>query len=290
MGGGGGRRLCCGMTTAASPAPQPLADRQVEAYRRDGYLDGGPLLSAAEVDGLRAELDRVIADRGRDGAPQPVQIVDMSGQPGLEVWQVVNIWQASPAFARLLRHPRLAAMLRRLAGPEDGRVLRLWHDQIQYKPAGHGGVNWWHQDAPYWPALAPLDSLLTAWIALDEVSLDNGCMSMVPGSHAWGDAIGHLHACGDRSRDFWRALGEDYRGEPVRVVPRPVACGGVHFHHALTWHGSHENRSARPRRAIALHVMTARTVHQPRGPHVMSRFITARPGEAVADPAFPLLG
>lgn len=277
------------MTTATRPSLQPLSDRQVAAYARDGYVDGGALLSDTEVGELRAELDRVIAQRGAEGVPQPVHIVNMSGQADMEVWQVVNIWQASPVFARLLRNPRLVAMLRQLAGP-DGSVLRLWHDQIQYKPAGHGGVNWWHQDAPYWPALGPLDSLLTAWIALDEVSLDNGCMSMVPGSHAWGDAIAHLHACGDHSRDFWRSLGEDYRDHPVRVVPRPVVCGGVHFHHALTWHGSHENRSSRPRRAIALHVMTARTVHEPKGKHVMSRHITARPGEPVTDPAFPLLG
>jgi phytanoyl-CoA hydroxylase len=277
------------MSPATRTSPSPLSSRQVEAYARDGYVDGGALLTVDEVEALRGELDRVIAQRGQEDVPQPVQIVNMAGQSGQEVWQVVNIWQASPAFARLLQHPRLVAMLRQLAGP-DGHVLRLWHDQIQYKPAGHGGVNWWHQDAPYWPALGPLDSLLTAWIALDEVSLDNGCMSMVPGSHAWGDAIGHLHACGDRSRDFWRSLGEDYRDQPVRVVPRPVVLGGVHFHHALTWHGSHENRSARPRRAIAIHVMTARTVHEPKGPHVMSRHITAKPGEPVTDAAFPLLG
>lgn len=274
------------MTTASATrtAPAPLSSRQIEAYARDGYLSGGPLLTADEVDELRSELDRVIANRGRSDVPQPISLHDM-GQAGMEVWQVVNIWQASPAFERLVRHPRLAAMFRQLAGP-DAAVIRLWHDQIQYKPAHHGGVNWWHQDAPYWPVLGPKDSLLTAWIALDEVSLDNGCMSMVPGSHKWGDAIDHLHACGERSRQFWTSLGEEYRDAPVHVVPRPVPLGHVHFHHALTWHGSHENRCERPRRAIAVHAMTARTVFEPRGGHIMGRFITAKPGEAVTDPVF----
>ena len=138
--------------------------------------------------------------------------------------------------------------------------------------------------------LAPQDSLLTAWIALDEVSLDNGCMSMVPGSQRWGDAINHLHACGERSRDFWRSLGEGYGEEAVHLVPRPVGLGGVHFHHALTWHGSHENRSARPRRALAVHVQTGRTVYEPKSPHPVAKFITAKPGEAVTDAEFPLLG
>lgn len=269
-------------------AALPLNSTQVDAYGRDGYLAGGPLLGRDEVAALCAELDRVIAQRDRPGIAQPVRISDM-GQPGMEVWQIVNIWQASPVFAALIRHPRLAAMFRQLAGPEAGE-LRLWHDQVQYKPAGHGGVNWWHQDSPYWPVLAPIDSMLTAWIALDEVSLDNGCMSMVPGSHRWGDAIDHLHACGERSRAFWTSLGEDFRGEPVRVVPRTVPAGHVHFHHALTWHGSHENRSGRPRRAIAIHVMTGRTVHQPRGCHLMQPFITAAPDCRITDPAFPVIG
>ncbi|HAT09741.1 MAG TPA: phytanoyl-CoA dioxygenase family protein [Planctomycetes bacterium] len=277
------------MISAIRTSPAPLSDRQLAAYARDGYVAGGPLLTTGEVEELRCELDRVIGEREATTKAKPVHIANLSSDPACEVWQVVNIWQASPAFARLLQHPRLVAMLRQLAGPDAGE-LRLWHDQIQYKPPGHGGVNWWHQDAPYWPVLAPQDSLLTAWIALDEVSLDNGCMSMVPGSQAWGDTIDHLHACGERSRDFWRSLGEEFQDRPVHVVPRPVALGGVHFHHALTWHGSHENRSTRPRRAIALHVMTSRTIHQPRGPHVMSRFITAPPGGRISDAAFPVLG
>lgn len=276
------------MSTATATRPLTFTDRQLTAYQRDGYLDGGPLLTEAEIEELRTELDRVIAGREHPVGPQPVHIQNISRDGEQAVWQVVDISRASDAFNRLLHHPRLVSMFRQLAGP-DASVLRLWHDQIQYKPAGHGGVNWWHQDAPYWPVLAPQDSLLTAWIALDEVSLDNGCMSMVPGSHRWGDTINHLHACGERSRDFWRSLGDEFTDTPVRIVPRPVKLGAVHFHHALTWHGSHENRSQRPRRAIAIHAMTARTVYQPRGPHIMGQFITAKPGEAITDAAFPLL-
>jgi hypothetical protein len=274
------------MTTAILPAPFTTA--QLAAWRRDGYLDGGQLLSAAEVEELRGELDRVIAERDRGDVAQPFRITDIAMESGTNLWQIVNIWQGSPAFARLLHHPRLARSLRQLAG-DDAGAIRLWHDQIQYKLAGNGAVNWWHQDAPYWPGISPQDSLLTAWIALDEVSLDNGCMSMVPGSHRWGDTIGHLHACRVGEGDYWRALGEEYAGEPVRVVPRPVAAGGVHFHHSLTWHGSHPNRSGRPRRALAIHVMTGRTRWDGTDGHCLRPLITARPGEAITDPAFPVL-
>ena len=38
----------------------------------------------------------------------------------------------------------------------SAKALRIWHDQIQYKPAANGGVNMWHQDAPLWPIIAPM--------------------------------------------------------------------------------------------------------------------------------------
>src|SRR5207248_1136185 len=124
---------------------------------------------------------------------------------------------------------------------------------IQYKPAAIGGVNMWHQDSPYWPILTPKDVQLTAWVALDDADAENGCMSMVPGSHRWGDRISALHAL----KDF-NAMPELFEGKKLEVRLCPVEKGAVHFHHPLTWHGSQANTSGRPRRAIALHFMTER--------------------------------
>src|SRR3954469_10441695 len=101
------------------------------------------------------------------------------------------------------RATRSAACSRcRASAPQamiGGREIRLWHDQIQYKPKGVGGVNRWHQDWPYWPTMSVANAV-TAWIAIDDADVDNGCMSMVAGSHRWGDAIQHLHAIEDYAR------------------------------------------------------------------------------------------
>ena len=66
-----------------------------------------------------------------------------------------------------------------MTGADD---LMVWHDQIQYKPPGYGGVTSWHQDAPLWPIIRPMTPV-SAWIALDDAEEENGCMWMVPGSH-----------------------------------------------------------------------------------------------------------
>ena len=256
-----------------------FSDQQIASYQANGYLNDGPVLTDAEVEELRTELDRVIADRNQP-VRQPVLLHNFTGNEEAAIWQIVNISEVSAPFARLVHHPKIAAAASRLAG---ARELRLWHDQIQYKPAGKGGVNMWHQDWPYWPILnAPYQT--TAWVALDDVDEDNGCMSMVPGSHLWGRQI-----------DFLRTL-KNFDDMPARFAEHdiqrafcPVRKGHIHFHHALTWHGSHANTSRRPRRAIALHYMTEQTRYVAAGRHVMQPFVTVADGAPLQGEAFPLV-
>jgi hypothetical protein len=257
-----------------------LSARQAARFAADGFVLGSRVLTADAVEELRAELARVIDDHGGDG-PQPVRLANLSGDPAAPVWQIVNICDASPAFMALVHHPVIVEEVVQLTGAAE---LRLWHDQIQYKPAAIGGVNMWHQDSPYWPSLEPKDAQLTAWVALDDVDPDNGCMSMVPGSHHWGNQIGWLHGV----RDF-EALPPQFEGRPTPAVCCPVAAGGVHYHHSLTWHGSAANRSGRPRRAVALHYMTERTVFHRGGGHLMEPFIASGDGEKVEGARFPLV-
>ena len=66
---------------------------------------------------------------------------------------------ASKPFEELIHNRTIIEEAAQLSGAKE---LRVWHDQIQYKPAGGGGVNMWHQDCPYWPNLRP-QIQLTAW-------------------------------------------------------------------------------------------------------------------------------
>lgn len=256
-----------------------LSAEQRTRFQTDGFVKGGRILDDAEVDELRAEMERVIVERDRADVPQPVRIANLSGDEEHPVWQIVNIWRASKPFFKLIHHPVIAEDLAALTGANE---LRVWHDQIQYKPAEQGGVNHWHQDAPLWPIIQPMTQV-TAWVALDDVDESNGCMSMVPGSHRWGDRIGFLNSL----EGF--TLPDEYDGHRVETVTRPVARGEVHYHHSLTWHGSHRNTSMRPRRAIAIHVMGDDTRYDSSGEHPMKPFVTVRDGEKLEGDAFPLI-
>jgi len=256
-----------------------LTKEQVATFQQQGYLKGSRVLTDAQVEELRAEVERVIADRDKP-VPQPVSITNLARNTGGVVWQIVNICNASAPFAALVRHPQITEEVAQLTG---ARELRLWHDQIQFKPAATGGVNMWHQDWPYWGILdAPHQ--VTAWVALDDVDPDNGCMSMVPGSHRGGNNIQFLHQI-----PAFDQMPAEFEGRPLTVKPCPVRNGEVHYHHALTWHGSPANKSGRPRRAIALHYMTEQTRYKASGQHLMKRFVTVADGAPLSGDAFPLV-
>lgn len=255
-----------------------LTEQQIAEFYANGYLKGGQVLSDQEVDVLCAEIMRVINDRDRKDVAQPVLLHKMGNNDAAPVWQIVNIWEASEPFRTLIAHPTIVEEIAQLTRASE---LRLWHDQIQYKPAQVGGVNMWHQDAPLWPILAPMTEV-SAWVALDDVDVDNGCMSMVPGSHLWGNHEQFLETLPD-----YDAMPNEFEGHSVTVVPRPVRRGEVHYHHALTWHGSHANTSGRPRRAIALHYMTQDTRFVASGQHVMKPFVHVADGQPMQGEHFP---
>lgn len=254
-----------------------LTNEQVEQFQRNGFLNGGQILDDAQVETLRGELARVLANHDTLER-KPVRLNNLSGNADAPVWQIVNIWEASEPFRDLVGNPKIAEEIAQLTG---ARELRIWHDQIQYKPAETGGVNMWHQDAPLWPILAPMTEV-SAWVALDDVDESNGCMSMVPGSQHWGDHMSELAKLPN-----YDAMPPEYEGHKIEIARCPVKKGEVHYHHALTWHGSHANTSGRPRRAIALHYMTGETRFVESGTHVMKPFVEVADGETMRGEHFP---
>lgn len=260
-----------------------LSEEQIQEFHRNGYVRGGRVLSDEQVELLRSEIQRVIEQHGQPGVPQPVSLRNLNGdRPDAPVWQIVNIWEASRPFRDLLIfNQRIAEEMAQLTGASQ---LRIWHDQVQYKPPAYGGTTMWHQDAPLWPILAPMTEV-TAWVALDDVDVDNGCMWMVPGSHLWGN---HMDFIREHVRTF-DAMPAQFQGHRVEVRPCPVKKGEVHYHHALTWHGSPDNKSPRPRRAIAIHYMTEETRYVASGNHIMKPFVEVQDGEVMCGEHFPLV-
>ena len=259
---------------------------QIQDFQRNGFLLGDRILDDNQVGELREELGRVVAE----GPEEP----DLSrskatrirvGNPNAPVWQIVNMWQASGAFRALTFHPIIVEEVAQLLDAEE---LRVWHDQVRFKPPEIGGITGWHQDSPAWPNIAPKPTQVSSWVALDDIDESNGCMSMIQGSHKWGVCGHFLRQMRSEMKSF-QDVPESFEGQELHVVLRPVKKGYVHYHHALTVHGSHQNTSGRERRAIANHYMTENTVYDETGGHLMKPFVTVAHGEKLVGDVFPLV-
>jgi phytanoyl-CoA hydroxylase len=258
-----------------------VSESDVRFFQENGYLPPRPLLSADEVAELRERCYAIIEGKA-EGKPLLNREL-YRDERGWIVIQVVNAWEADRKFYELLFHPQLAEAVAKLMGTD---TVRVWHDQIQYKPPKRGGPTIWHQDYPYWPSLEPPD-LLSAWIALDDADVENGCMHVVPRSHRWGAYKGGT--IGSDPQTWGPAHDPSFvpEGETVEIVPCPVPAGWVMFHHCLTWHGTPPNLSERPRPAIAIHFMPGYTRYAPRGRHVCEEVIQVAPGEILRGEHFP---
>jgi phytanoyl-CoA hydroxylase len=257
-----------------------LSDAQVEEFRERGLLLGPQVYTAEEADALRQRMFEIIEGRS---AARPELLRNLTNNDEKVVIQIVNAWEADDLFREHVYHPLLGEMVSRLIGCP---VVRVWHDQVQYKPPRVGGPTTWHQDHPYWPIIQPAD-LVSAWVALDDATVENGCMWMVPRSHHWGPHKGGTIGTDEETFAPLPDLSLVPEGERVEPVPCEVRKGQVMFHHCLTWHGSPRNRSERGRPAIAVHYMPGYTRYEPDRTHPMEHRVTVRPGEVLAGEYFP---
>ena len=132
---------------------------QIQDFQKDGFLLGDRILDDDQVEELREELDRVIAEGPEEpdlSQSKATRIANLGGNPDTPVWQIVNMWQASDTFRSLSCNSKIVEEVAQLS---SARELRLWHDQVQYKPAVVGGITGWHQDSPLWPILSPKTAL-----------------------------------------------------------------------------------------------------------------------------------
>lgn len=257
-----------------------LSSEQVRFFREEGYLIGPQVYSPERCLALRQRLDDVMEGRSR-ASPEAKR--NLLGDSEMVVIQVVNIWEADDLFREHLYQPAICEMIADLMGTD---VVRVWHDQVQYKPPRIGGPTNWHQDHPYWPIIQPAD-LVSAWLAIEDATLENGCMRVVPKSHLWGPHKGGT--IGTNEADFspmpdQSLLPDDAR---IEVVPCEVKAGQVMFHHCLTWHGTAPNRSEKGRPGIAVHYMPGYTRYEPSGGHLVEHRVTVKPGEALQGEFFP---
>jgi ectoine hydroxylase-related dioxygenase (phytanoyl-CoA dioxygenase family) len=257
-----------------------LSAQQIEFYRENGYLAGIKMLDDGQVDVFRTELAQ-LTDPEHPGRSLFYEYnSNESKNPKTILFHALGAWRVTPGLHDLLWNPAFVMPAAQLL---EARV-RFWHDQIFYKPARHGGVVAWHQDYSYWTRTTPI-SHLSCWIGLDNSTINNGCVHYVPRSHRWN--LLPITGLADDMSAIRSVLTEKQERE-FKPVPIELRRGEASFHHPLMVHGSFENRTEQPRRAVVINVFADGVCSASNQP-LLEGVPSIPVGEKMAGQFFPLL-
>jgi len=230
---------------------EPL-DRLATDYERDGFVAIEGLLAADDVAALKS--DAVAIARGERG-----EVIGADPAPGADDDEVLGGILAihfphkiSPLMNAAMRHPRVVEVLNALMGPD----IKAMQTMLFVKRAGKPGQAW-HQDEFYIPTRDR--SLCGVWIALDDATVENGCLWMHPGSHT----PGVLYPTRPHGETRFDASQEAYDFPYPREggVPIELKAGGVAFFNGYVLHRSLQNTAPSGfRRALVTHYMSAQSL------------------------------
>jgi ectoine hydroxylase-related dioxygenase (phytanoyl-CoA dioxygenase family) len=219
----------------------PLDDRDVAAFREQGFVRLGQVLSPETLAYYGPEITRLTLDLTHETRPLAER-----GTYAQAFLQVTNLWRRSERVREFVFAKRLARVAAELLGTS---AVRLYHDQSLYKEPG-GGITPAHADQFYWPLAS--DRTVTAWIPLQGVTEEMGPLGFYAGSHRCD--FGRDLRISDESEQRIRAHldAQDYP-----FVVEPFAAGDVSFHLGWTFHRALANRSAEPRSVMTVIYMDA---------------------------------
>ncbi|GAB3263375.1 phytanoyl-CoA dioxygenase family protein [Larkinella harenae] len=223
-----------------------LTDEQIRDYQTNGFILIENFLDAEELEHWRTVVMQAVRERA--GQKMPGKAVMVGDDDGInedteffgKVFdQLLNLWQTNEDVRELMLDPRIGEMAANLAGV-DG--IRIWHDQALFKRPWANPTAW-HLDTPFWSFSDR--RALSIWVALDDATLENGCLYFIPGSF---QTTTFKNAGIGKNMDGIFTLYPELAS--TQSVAVPMKAGSCSFHNGLTIHGAGANMTSGYRRAM----------------------------------------
>ncbi len=222
-----------------------LTQTQREYYGEQGYLFPVRVFDDAEVANFRARFDKYVAEsRGQLEGVIPRERRVVFGQTHLFLHWVFQ----------MVSHPRVLDAVESVLGPD----ILVWESAWFIKFAKDKAYVSWHQDGTYW-SLQPLN-VTTAWIALSESNVANGCLRVIPGTHK----TPFMEQRETYARDNILSRGQEIaaRVDEARAVDLVLRPGEMSLHHVAIVHGSQASVSEIPRIGLAVRYISPDVVQE----------------------------
>jgi len=219
--------------------PEVLTKDELIHYRERGYVMPRYHLPDALLAALRNGVDSVLSI---DTGLAPEDIANPHMIPSID-------GLAANPFAAVARHPQILDMVEQIVGPD----IVLWITRILCKPPVKGREVPWHQDGEYWP-MRPL-ATCSIWLAIDPVSVSNGCMRFIPDSHRQQEL--YRHHVSDRENLVLNLELDQDQFNVADAINVELQPGHMSLHDVRMIHGSAANTSGQRRAGFIMRYMPA---------------------------------
>ena len=214
-----------------------ITPKQISSFEAEGFLTVEKLLNTSEVEFYSNTYNAFINNEFDISDLRS----DLSGAEDQNVEYITQIMLPSRVYPVLLDRPMHQRGLQ-IAKQLLGEDMVLDFDMLINKAPHTNKPTPWHQDAAYWIDM-PDKRALSIWFAIDEATLDNGCMWYTPKSHKLP------------LRKHFQPVGKgalQCKGSEEESVAVPLQPGSCAIHHGHTLHYSRGNSTANNRRAFIL--------------------------------------
>jgi phytanoyl-CoA hydroxylase len=240
-----------------------ITAEQKEQLDRDGYFVLDNVFTRAEMDEL---AERIEAHQRR----HTEAIRGQGGTQGIsraeEITFTSHLAENDDGIRDFVQRPEFVAITTTILGPD---VDLYWNQAVFKMPEGEQQFPW-HQDDGYTPVTP--SPYLTLWLALNDATIQNGCISVLPESHKRGLIPHEKTPIGLSCHSL---------DDPDQGIPVPVSAGSIAVFYSLTMHKSGVNRSQGPRKAYIIQYSKAGLKSAITGEVLTGKIPLARSGEYV---------
>jgi ectoine hydroxylase-related dioxygenase (phytanoyl-CoA dioxygenase family) len=229
-----------------------LDDEQKDFFEKNGYVVIEDIITAGELEQYRKIYNHFL-DGSIDAGKNRTDLgVGMGNNEKVEnITQIMWPSDFVPAVLEMAYHKRALTIARSLQGND----MEMDFDMLINKAPHTGTVTPWHQDAAYWINL-PDKRAVSCWLALDNATLDNGCMWYIPGSH-----LLPLRTHKSSGTSGGALSCEASESEGVGIALKSGSCV---LHHGATLHYSRGNITDHQRRAFIINFRPVKMISMER--------------------------
>lgn len=233
-----------------------LTLEQRQFYEENGYLLFKKLIPQKDLDLYRDHFRKLCNGEAERAVTMTVMrdviLKKKKDVTGEQMITKIQDFQDDPVLFSYCQSPQVLDIVEAIAGPN----IKSIHSMLIHKPpnVGDSGRHPFHQDLYYFP-MRPAERIAGIWTAMERVDRENGCLSVIPGSHK-GELLAHGYPewNGMVNKAYHGILNYKPPENRVHVIMEP---GDTLIFHPLLHHASGANRTQGYRKAISCHYASA---------------------------------